>query len=222
MRPTSPAGRRARGTAERGAAAVEAALVLPLVFLLTFVFIETAILLRDYSAVANLARDASRIASANPRFGTPPGHRGTDPNQSSFALLAAQAVEASGSALPKNSIRDMWVYLANADGFPAQSVNWVGDTTSSFASCPAATCVRYAWEDGSPGSFAWRSGVWDPATINACPNEAAAMSVGVFIRVEHTAVTHVLPGSLTITDRSVVKFEPRPPDSCKPLPPPTP
>jgi Flp pilus assembly protein TadG len=212
-------GGRARGInaagRERGAAAVEAALVLPLVFLLTFVFIETTLLLRDYAGVANLARDASRIASAHPRFGSNDGHKGNDPNQSSFALLAAEAVESSGSALPKNSIRDMWVYLANPQGYPSQSLNWQTDTTSTFSTCQAATCVRYAWEDGSPGSFGWRSGVWDPATINACPNDEEAMSVGVFIRLDHQAVTHMLPGALTITDRSVIKFEPRPAGSCK-------
>jgi hypothetical protein len=194
------------------------------VILLTFVFVETTVLLRDYAGVANLTRDASRIASANPRFGTPTGHQGVDPNQSSFALLAAQAVESSGSALPKNSIRDMWVYLANSKGYPSQTLDWRTDTTSGFVSCPAATCVRYAWEDGVgglPGSFAWRSGVWDPATINACPEPTQpAMSVGVFIRIDHRAVSGVLPASMTITDRSVIKFEPmRPgPGSCRPPP----
>jgi Flp pilus assembly protein TadG len=199
--------RRAIPSGESGASAVEAALIMPLLILLTFGFIEVAMLLRDYAAVTHLARDGSRIASANPRNGTVEGHGGTG-GQTSFAFKAADAVGMSGTALPKSSIAELWVYRANAQGFP--------DGTSSFdsASCRSDNCVRYVW---TGGSFQFDgASAWDPADINACPGDPSAMAVGVFIRVHHQSVTNLLPTTMDITDRSVLKFEPLPSGSCKP------
>ncbi len=180
---------------DSGAAAVEAALIIPLVLLLTFGIIEFATLLRDYNAVSNLVRDASRVASTNPRVGNVSGHQGPCPPSNptcgriqSFAYLASEALATSGSALPKNSITDFWVYLANPKGYPTQQPDWRNDTSASFT-CLPAYCVKYAWVDEQPGppiipgSFRYISGTWNPATINACPADPNAQAVGVYLRV---------------------------------------
>lgn len=232
---------------QRGAAIVEAAILLPLLVLpLTLGFIEIALTLKDYTAVSTVVRDAARIASSAPRQGNVLGHAGESAPgaQPSFAYLAAEVIESSGSALPKDSIVDLWVYKANLRGYPTKAENWKTDTNTSMADpsedCDPRFCVRYAWQDPpgpEPGYFGLASAVvpgsgvtpgkpWDPATINACPSTVPATlaptnvpdgeSVGVFLRVERRGVSSAFfDGTMTLTDRSVIKFEPRSPTSCK-------
>ncbi len=213
---------------ERGAAGVEFALVIWPVLLLIFGTMELALLMRDYVGVSNVVRDASRVASAAPRQGNVPGHVGPPPPAGaveSFAYDASQVLASTGTALNEQDILDMWVYLANPKGFPAQSVGgWRTDTTASFTSCPASTCVRYAWEDDPDGagplegSFGYRSGSWDPASINACPNDPDSMAVGVYMRVQHDGLVEFLGIDPVVSDHSVIKFEPlrQGSGSCKP------
>lgn len=208
---------------ERGAAAVEFALIFPLVLLLTFGIIEFALLLRDYVGATNAVRDAVRVASAAPRQGNVDGHRGDPPPEGtapsgavrSFAYDASQVLNSTGTSLPTRAIRDLWVYRANSQGLPA---------SGNLTVCPADSCVRYAWEDPDgtgplDGTFDFRSGTWDPASINACPNDANAQAVGVFIRVQHTGLfPSFFDTTFTVSDRAVLKFEPLRPGagSCKP------
>lgn len=230
IRPTS---RRAnaspRRPAERGAAGVEFALVIWPVLLLIFGTMELALLMRDYVGASNVVRDASRVASAAPRQGNVEGHAGPPPPAGaveSFAYDASQVLASTGTALNEEDILDMWVYLANPKGFPAQSVGgWQTDTTSDFdGGCPTATCVRYAWEDDPDGtgplegSFGYRSGNWDPTTINACPNDANSMAVGVYMRVQHDGLVEFLGIDPVVSDHAVIKFEPlrQGSGSCKP------
>lgn len=210
---------RARG--DRGAAMVEFAFLFPLVLLLTMGIIEFGLALRDYVGVSNIVRDSVRTASAEPQTGATGsltnirrGHAGTT-TPTSFAYDASRIIESTGTAVPKSTIIDMWVYLANPKGYPSQSLaGWATDTTGSFSSCPAATCVRYAW-DNSDASFAYRSGDWDPAKINACAGKPQAMAVGVYMRIQHRSV---VPGlvktDFTISDSSVLRFEPMRNVSC--------
>jgi hypothetical protein len=221
---------------ERGASAVEFAIIFPVVLLVTLGIMEFALLLRDYNGVTNLARDASRIASANPRVGTVAGHKG--PPDASFAYLASQVVESSGSAIPKDSIIDLWVYLANREGYPVtrkapndptEVVNWKLDTNRTMTCSEDDYCVRYRWVDGvngNPGAFKWVSGVWSPQSINACASTVPAVlppttipdrqAVGVFIRVQHRSLFNGLfDTNMTVSDRNVVTFEPMRSEDCK-------
>lgn len=243
---------RRSSSGQRGAAAVETAIVLPLVIFLSIAFIDVVLLLRDYTAVSAVVRDAARVASANPRVGNVEGHRGGPPPteaEESFAYLAAQIVETTGSALPKETIDELWVYKANRDGFPTirDDGNWKLDTNTvdPFADgkCVPRNCVRYAWTpptETTEGFFGLASTIvpaptdgfglpWDPASINACPSTVPSTlpptdipdgeAVGVFLRVEHRGITNAFfNADATITDRTVIKFEPRSPTSCRPNP----
>lgn len=216
---------RGAGPRERGAAAVETAIVLPLILVLTFAIIDFSILLRDYVGITNIVRDASRTASTLPRFGTVPGHAGTD-GESSFAREATLVLETTGTAIPTASIDEMWVYIANARGFPLSSGtpinNWDLDSNESFSTCPPETCVRYGWRDDPdpaiPGSFQFISGTLDPLGINACPGDDNAMAVGVYMQINHSAPVGLFGTSGPLSDRAVTKFEPlrRGEGSCKP------
>jgi hypothetical protein len=155
--------------------------------------------------------------SAGPRQGTVAGHKGppVDPIQWSFAHDASLVLKKTGTANPTDSIIDLWVYKAGAKGFPAG--------LNDFSSCPPSVCVRYAWEedlsDPTKSTFDLRSGTWDPASINACPNDPDSMAVGVYMRVRHQGFFPAFfDASFDVSDSSVVKFEPmRPgPGSCEP------
>lgn len=223
---------------ERGAVAVEFALVVPLIILLTLGIIEFALLLRDYVSATSVTREAVRVASASPKKGlsTPlsevrRSHAGRvfdevgdpDPASWSFAYDASQVLATRGSALPESSIDELWVYVPNKAGFPladgAAPGSWATDTRSTFdGGCPTASCVRYRWDDAD-GTFFYRSGDWRPRTIDACGGSDAAMSVGVYLRVRHTSIVGNLIGTdMTISDSAIAKFEPMRNVACAGVP----
>jgi hypothetical protein len=193
----------------RGAVAVEAVLVLPLVIVLLLGVTDLGFLLRDYVAATAYARVGARTASALPRMGM------TAADPTSFAGQAADAMARSSTSLDPNDIDAVWVYLAGPDGHPQ------GSDSFDSASCHPSICIAYRWVDGSPGAFEWVSGTWDPASINACLADPAAQSVGVFVQVTHPWVAGFFPGgSTTIRAHTVMKFEPLMPTSPPLVPPP--
>src|SRR3954453_23719727 len=102
LRPRS----RRRGRGQRGAVAVEAALVTPVLIILVFGIIEFALIMRDYVAVSSAVRVGARIASANPGAGLcsaqpSPCAPATTP---ALAQQAADAIRQAGTAMPKDSI----------------------------------------------------------------------------------------------------------------------
>ena len=207
------------GTArDAGAVAVEAALITPILIALVFGMIEFSLLLRDNVATTSLVRTGARIASAEPRVGSAASCKNEATVPSCFAQDASDAIERAGSALPKNSIDYIRVYLANPKGYPSQSSAWSSDTTSTFDVTCSAYCLQYKWVDGSgttPGRFTYQAGSWDPTSINACINDANAMAVGVYMKVTHAALTGLFFKDFTIEDHAVMKFEPKTAETCK-------
>lgn len=184
-------GRRRAG--ERGAVAVEAALLIPVLVIIALGMIETALLLRDYVTSTNLARAGARVASAEPRYGTVAGHL----NGPSFAQDAADSMERSASTLPRSAIDYIYIYRADSSGQPVSA-------------CPGSDCLYYKWEDlPAPGRFAFKGGTWNPADINACLADKDAQSVGVRVQVDHPWVVKFFPGTGTkVSAQTVMKFEP--------------
>jgi hypothetical protein len=188
-----PSRRDARG-GDRGAVAVEAALIFPVLVLLIFGTIEFTLLLRDYVTVNSAVRSGARVASAEPRVAT-------------FAQDTADAIERSATAMPKNQIDFIYIYLANNKGFPG--ANGVTD----FGACPGTRCVKYVWNDSLGRFNDDASGTWPASSINACPGEA--QSVGVYMQATHNAVVGLFGNSWKVSDRAVMQFEPMRPGSCK-------
>src|SRR4051812_18485211 len=113
-------------TGARGAVAMEAALVTPIVLIMIFGIIEVALLLRDDVALTSAVRTGGRTASANAGAGPGGVNEGGDcvapcspANAPMFAQLAANAIQQAGTALPKDSIKELWVYKANNKGYPS-------------------------------------------------------------------------------------------------------
>src|SRR3712207_4206326 len=189
---------RSRSSA-RGAVAMEAALVTPVLLLLIFGIIEMALLMRDNVSLTSAVRTGGRTASANPGAGPGGINEGGDcvapcspANAPMFAQLAANAIQRAGIALPKDSIKELWVYKANNKGYP-------GATGSTTMTC-GTNCVKYKWNPAKD-QFRYSSGSWVSTTVNACANNSPD-AVGIYMVAEHDFVTGFFSDHATIRDHS--------------------
>jgi Flp pilus assembly protein TadG len=174
---------------DRGAVAVEAALISPILLALVFGIVEFGLVMKDWLATSSSVRAAARVASAEPRY-------------SGFAQDAAnQVANEAGTALNMANIRELWVYKADvASGRP------VGDT-GSFASC--SKCVKFQWDSASR-SFKQISSTWTFAEQNACQGDPSRDAVGVFVQIRHPAITNMFFNNIDVTEHSVMALEPIP------------
>ena len=207
----------------RGAAAVEAALIFPVLVLLIVGIIETSFSFRDYSVIVSDVRSGGRIASTGAGFG--PGtcdtsYVGAPPcvstNVPALAQLAADAIQREGSAMPNNQINYILIYKANAQGYPGSD----GSTTMP-ANCSGVTsCVRFTWQPGAnagAGAFRYANGTWASSSISACfPGTGLHKldRVGVYMNVTHRMMTGMFGATLTLSDHAVFDFEPLPTATC--------
>jgi Flp pilus assembly protein TadG len=215
------AGRRRFGArTERGAVVVEAALVTPLLMALLLGIIEMALLMKDDVALSSAVRNGGRTASANAGAGPGGLNEGGDcvspcspANAPMFAQLAANAIQTAGSALPKDSIQELWVYKANAKGFPCTLATGCETNTSTAMTC-GANCVKYKW-NATKDQFRYSSGTWTSSTVNACANNNPD-SVGIYMVARHDFLTGFFTNNVNIDDRAVFTFEPLATLTCAP------
>jgi len=175
---------------ERGGAAVEAAIVTPVILAMLFGIIELGFLFKDYLAVAGSVRAGVRIASANPRRAT-------------FAQVAADDVAATGTAANLGDVKQMWVYKAD----PA-SDKPIGYTT--FADC--SICVKFRWDTGTR-AFVPISDNWAATSQNACSSSSTGGPpdrIGVYVQLKHDAFTKLVFDTITISEASILTLEPMP------------
>ena len=195
---------------DRGAVMVEMALVLPLLLLLVFGIIDFSLAMKDKASVASSVRVGARIASTGADAGPgicpdpPDPHFPCSPTRTPLlAQAAADAIATAGTAMPKDSIEEIWVYRYK----------------DSFGSAPPVACVTdcviYRWNAGAD-RFQYKAGTWVSSTIDACLNDPSAMSVGVYMRAAHDFVSPFFGASVHLTDFAVMKFEPLPNLQCRP------
>ena len=193
----------------RGAAAVEAALLTPLLALVLFGIIEMSLYMRDVVSVSSSvhvgARMASTQANAGPATCTPAPC--TPPTAPALAQYAANAMQQAGMAMPQDQINWVIVYNANTAGYPMPNGN-------TSAAC-GTDCVKYVW-NATKNQFVYSSGSWASASINACINDPNRMSVGIILNAKHPWITGLFGNNATIQERTVMQFEPLTSDSCKP------
>jgi hypothetical protein len=196
------------------AATVRSALVTPLLMALVLGIIEMALLMKDDVALTSAVRNGGRIASAN--AGAGPGGVAADDGSClspcspasapMFAQMAANAIQTAGSALPKDSIQELWVYKANDKGYP-------GSDGSTAMVC-GTNCVKYKWL-ASRDQFRYFSGSWASTSVNACANNNPD-SVGVYMKAQHSFVSGFFSRNIMIDDHAVFTFEPLPTLTCSP------
>lgn len=202
-------GRRHRD--ERGASAVEFALIAPVLILLMLGIIEMAFLMKDYVSVSSTVRAGARTASAAADAGPGTCEASVNPPPCSptsvpaFAQAAADSMQRSGSALPKDDIDWVIVYEAGANGYP------LGQTELTCGN----KCVKYVWDEGL-NKFRYSSGTWASASVNACLNDPGRTTVGVGMQASHGWLTGIFGSTMTLRDKTVMQFEPLEADRCKP------
>lgn len=208
---------RRSGARQRGAVAVEAALVTPLLMALLLGILEFSFVMRDYVSVTSASRSGARLASASAGAGKQvcdAGETGTEcsnANSPELAKLGANAIQTQGSALNKDQINYVLFYKANTDGYPGALSDW---GTNPLSDCKSAgSCVAYTWVDGAD-KFKYNAsyGAWNSTTINACV--AKSDSVGVYLNSTHPYLTGFFGSTITISDRTVMRFEPLTADIC--------
>ncbi len=168
---------------------VEFALLLPVLVLLTFGIIEFSSAYHDSSIAADAARAGARVGSA----------RAT---QTDYAPAVVSAVNAAVSTLPSDVPQELWIYKANANGYPSGS---------SFSSC-GANCIRYTYSAGSKSFVASGGGGWDASTHQVCTQPYD--EIGVYVKLDHKFVTGLFGSNVTLTDHAVFRFEPVASSAC--------
>jgi len=179
---------RRRARRERGAVAIEAALLTPLLILLFFGIIEFGMLFKDYLAVTSSVRAGARMASAEPRV-------------SSFGADAVAQVAKEGTAIDMGSVDELWVYKAAASGYP------VGSNGSSFNAC--SSCIKYHWNSGTKKFDAY-STTWTSTQQNACSGDANHDSIGVYMKFTYQGVTGLIFNEMPLEEHTVMSLEPIP------------
>jgi hypothetical protein len=178
-----------------------------------FGIIEMSLLMRDSVAATSAVRVGSRIASASAGAGPgvclasvnpPPCTPATAPG---FAQAAADAIQRAGSAMPKDSIEFIIIYEANIKGYPMPSTNLTLTCTTN--------CVKYTW-DQNLDRFRYASGSWASNSVNACVNDPLRTAVGVAMQAQHHWVTGIFGSTHTLSERSVMQFEPLTSEQGKP------
>lgn len=207
--------RRSTAARERGAVAVEAALVTPMLILLVLGILEFSFVMRDYVSVTSATRSGARMASASAGAGTQvcdSGETGTECSNTAapeLAKLAVNAIQSQGSALNKDEINYVLVYKADSAGYPGSLTAW---TSNPLADCTSAgKCVSYTWVKNS-NKFKYSAGTWTSSMINACVSNSD--SVGLYLNSTHPYLTHMFGSSVTVSDRTVMRFEPLTADVC--------
>ncbi len=204
---------RKRSRGERGAVAVEAALVTPVLFLLVLGIIEMSLFMRDVVSTTSSVRTGGRIASVSAGAGPGVCQASASPppcspaNTPALAQAAADAIQRAGAAMPKDQIDYIVVYKANSAGYPLPA----GNTSMTCST----SCVKYTWDAGL-NKFRYAGGTWVSTTINACVNNANRDTVGVGMVATHPWITGLFGDGVTINERAVMNFEPLPSDQCMP------
>ena len=209
---------RRRGKDQKGAVALEAALVTPILLLVVLGIIELGFLMRDHNVVVSNTRIGARIAST--AAGAGPGTCETGPeappctsaSSPALAQAAADAIQRSGSAMPVDQIKYVLIYKANAEGYPGPN----GNTSMPTTCAGYANCVMFKWRK-TQDKFRYQEGSWDSKTISACfPGTASRPldRVGVQLVVDHKTFTGMFGSSLTLEDHAVSNFEPLPAQQC--------
>lgn len=165
---------------ERGAVALEAAIVFLFLFAILAGVIDISMYFKDSYSVSTAARAGARMASA-------------DPLASPFTRAAATQAASGLTDLRWQDVKEIWVYKAN-----------VGTTSvlATPAVC-AVNCVKFTLT--APGTPSAGSGTWP--TRNACSGTLAAVdSVGVRVVYRHKASVMFANNAL-ITEDVVMRLE---------------
>jgi hypothetical protein len=189
------ASRDSRGAVAAGAVVVNAALVAPLLVLIVLGIVEMASLMKDNVALSSLVRQSGRAAVSSVVV-----ENGRSPAPTELTSVAIARAE---SALRKDSIEEIWIYKADAQGLPVG--NPAGDP---FTAC-ATDCISYAW-DADARAFRFAGGQWGAGDIDACSDD-----IGVYMKADHALLSGVFSQTIGISKHETFKLAPSDGDGCR-------
>lgn len=222
---------------ERGAALVEATIVLPILFFLMFGIIEMGGLMRSYSGTASAVRSGGRAASL----------AGADPMADARIL---EEVARGLESVEGGEVLLVVIWHADGPGDPVPpacipadlstpNLATIGDdgvAPDGLDACnayvkPAATGAAFAMARGTaqypddhyfgcsgptdPDASQKLDCMWPATTRRVLTSPRGSTTptstdfVGVYVRVRHDYYTGALGSSVTITDKSITLIEPQ-------------
>jgi hypothetical protein len=194
---------------------VEAAIIIPLLIMLTFGAIEFGLAFRDSASVAAATRSGARIAAAMPGVAS---NQAAIPPVDGFQDAAQKAVNLALKDLTKAQPQTLVIFRADPQsGWP------IGQPTTSPPNYLGCTqCFLYTWSSGSFVACTtgcptpWAAG---PATQNSPPSQlydacnGVTDAIGVYIKAKQPFITG-LWGTKTYDHVTVMRLEPVGSDSC--------
>ena len=175
------------GHSQRGASALEFALVLPVIVFMIFGIIETGFIVRDLVSIRSAAEDGVRSASVAANTPT-----------ADFKILNAVK---GHLGIPKSNIVRIVVYKASGPGV-APSASCKAGAPLSGEQCNVYTAADF---NRTSVAFGCKSGGPD---LRYCPtNRGVTISnpdwLGVYVKAQHTGLSGIFNANLTI-ERTVV------------------
>lgn len=186
---------------EHGAVLVEAAIIIPLIVLLTFGAIEFGFAFNEQGTTRSATRTAARAASTQPKAPAP-----------AFENAAIRTLNRSAENLATGTPVEAWIYRArNIDGDPE-----LERPTTCVTAALDGDCRLYTWTPGTGfDETAGTGNAWNPNERAACAG--LSDSVGVYLVVKHKWLTGLpFNGSdgVTLSSNTIMSLEPFPAAAC--------
>lgn len=192
-----PATTRRIAHGDRGATLVEAALALPVLFLVIFGILEYGLAFSSYHAVSNAARDSGRQATIS-----------GDNTGADFNIL--QAIGVGLSAVNESDIERIVVFKASGPGDTVPASCAAGIAVVGV--CNVYTADHLSWELDQFGCDPASNPVRDPDRF-WCPRDRKVAVidppdyVGVYIAVRHDFTTGLFGDGMNFEDTVVSRME---------------
>ncbi len=187
----------------RGAALVEAALLLPILIMLTFGAIEYGLIFRDELKITTASRSGARIGVADKATG------GASVNSDDDWQILQAVYAALGNLGGKLVYVSIYNAGTNPNGAPPAGC------TGSGASSQAGECNVYVPADltlsASQLALTANYTGWPPSSRSVSLNTSTGTEptyLGVEVETTHNYVSGLFGSSRTILERSVFRFEP--------------
>jgi Flp pilus assembly protein TadG len=204
---------RRRRRDERGSALVEAAIILPVIILLTFGAIDFGIGFNQKAGLDNAGRAGVRLAATDTftdnATNTVTGS-GTILAHTQIGFDAASSVNAALSQIEsKPALVHMYVFRSAYNG-----TTWAPASVTTPGAC-SSNCIMYNPQAANSGQFDLynTTGTW-PATAplyperNACPPVVNTDRVGITIVASYRFLTGLIGTTITLTSTSAAQLEP--------------
>lgn len=175
--------RRHRGA--HGAAMVEAAIVLPLLLVLTAGIVEYGLAFHQSAALAAASRAAARTASAMPK---------NDQLAANAADSASSQLQGTGEGTPD----EVWIFRVDP---------LTNQPYGTFPNCQ--DCAGFKWDPAQrrfDTSQPIASDPWDPGEQDACAGQSD--EVGVTVKLTHKYLFGVFGSSKQLSHTTVMRLEP--------------